>query len=1348
MSPDKIAGGDLRTESRTEEENALIDGVSSALAKFEEAYRCLKTHNDKHPGPFNKRSLQWSLEQANLNKELREAKNLLAESVVEAKESGIEDPIGEARSRAGEGENPSYEKSIYEEIERACNIAKRKNNKSRDGGESTDSTEKEEEEAESETAGADEVAEGTGESENETETSETEDDFDTDEAVARLEKVIEGLPDVAKELVKHCLEIKKREDERIERRYGDQKKWWHRAKKMLNETWGGRFVGGAIKIGQGLAETNAAVLLSGPTGLILSPALFAHGTAAEINGAIQMATSFLEIGFDKKINEINNNIEKLTVELKQALESLGENDDLSFNQILEISEKIRQKEAERLNAQAEKFSLRSKMNLMGLAGGVLGATGRVLARGLPTGFQNFGGADFLSAGHNTSFDLLKGWMFSYKENEVQIARDAGVTIKNIGLSGAAGHGMGSGAALVTKFSLVSGLALAGAAIYLQTRYDKKVIQEFKDEAEKLKNESKKITGDEEENDEGKEVIKPSADESGESTEASRVEEVDSEKLKEKVRALGGNTSEIISEEKRNKLNELEKKKTKDGISDEEWNELMSLRTEANQLLKKWIEEQEAEKGKEESRKEDTPKKVENGKLGDDSEEERIEQERTELVGSDKVVKIEELLRGGYKCKIGKYDRKLVLKNPPEEGIVAGKKVKIKITDTRLNNFIIIADFLEFAEEEEKDKDETLKEKPEDTPPSIDTAKLTKEQELRELIGSNQTIRIDSVSGRHYFAEVAGPTRLIKISNPPEGGIAVGKEIEILVKSVSGESNGIVGAEFIKFAGEEKDKEGGAVEEELDKKKDKKLAGEEGTENPEEVKLRKFREEAKKALHSGAVWVWARRYDDKYENELLPVTNSSGTEEKIEIKSGDYIYFDKITKVNRKEYIRFRMLGKDEEGDELLADPNDFLRILNPDFIARISTRAGKEAARRILIEEYKKIIDTTPEIGGVSPRLGAKEKVPEEPSETEKPPEENWPVIENPPKVEEILPTELSPTKVEPPKEDPPPPAVGGTPTVDDSLPAGTLAETEEYPPAELPPTKVEPPADSPSAEDAPPVTSSPTAEPEKKPRKEEPSREVIRSVDQLKIGDEIIVSNKALRSRGITLAASGELKEFQQDIGTGSRFIFRGEAPENMGNGIFIIENKGKEFIAFADDITDNFEIEKRSEDSRSESSLEDAGANDGDESSADAEPLAVKAVEPPEPKVETPGVLTDDVGGGEEEIGEGVNPTEQKVDRYEFAYEEDEEGGERKNIVIEPGQVWRAQPFIEGDNEPDEFTIEEIKLANKPDGTKELVVKFVDDDEIRSPIDQWAIIFKELELVPKSNADIVDGAEESINK
>ncbi|MEI6144396.1 MAG: hypothetical protein WCP91_02265 [Candidatus Berkelbacteria bacterium] len=341
---------------------------------------------------------------------------------------------------------------------------------------------------------------------------------EADDAAKRLEAAVDKLPARSKELVKLALETKTREDARIEQRYGNQKSLWNRMKKGLNESWGGRALGGLLKVGQGLGEVATSALLAGPTGMLLSPALFSHGAMRGIEGALQVISAFGEYGGDMKIKDANSKIDKMTADLnKLILETEGKSDASHerYKAIHKIAEDIRLAEADKLTAQAGKFSLRAKMNVYGLVGGVLGSASSVLVGGLPTGMQHFGGMfkpgtdlaatyanqfglhNGINIGHHTAIDVTKGWMFGYKGGESAFATAHGANVagtQTVGLGSVAGHGMGA-TALGTKFLLGGGIALAGAAMILQARHDMKGVEELKAAAAALKTEAAGISGD-------------------------------------------------------------------------------------------------------------------------------------------------------------------------------------------------------------------------------------------------------------------------------------------------------------------------------------------------------------------------------------------------------------------------------------------------------------------------------------------------------------------------------------------------------------------------------------------------------------------------------------------------------------------------------------------------------------------------------------------------------------------------------------------------------------------------------------------------------------------------------------
>lgn len=120
---------------------------------------------------------------------------------------------------------------------------------------------------------------------------------------------------------------------------------------------------------------------------------------------------------------------------------------------------------------------------------------------------------------------------------------------------------------------------------------------YSDEVVKIRIDDDGVSGDQNQIIKAKIIELPEIDspeDDAETEEVERVLEIDSEALKKEFRDLGGKMDEVLSPDMIDRLNELEDKRKLAKISDDEWNKLMELRTEANEILKKWIADQKKE----------------------------------------------------------------------------------------------------------------------------------------------------------------------------------------------------------------------------------------------------------------------------------------------------------------------------------------------------------------------------------------------------------------------------------------------------------------------------------------------------------------------------------------------------------------------------------------------------------------------------------------------------------------------------------------------------------------------------------------------------------------------------------
>lgn len=76
-------------------------------------------------------------------------------------------------------------------------------------------------------------------------------------------------------------------------------------------------------------------------------------------------------------------------------------------------------------------------------------------------------------------------------------------------------------------------------------------------------------------------------------ESERVEYVSSSRLIDRVHQFGGHTRDIVDADTRMRINELQSRvdRFKNDLSVEEWNELMGLKTRANELMQAWLDKE-------------------------------------------------------------------------------------------------------------------------------------------------------------------------------------------------------------------------------------------------------------------------------------------------------------------------------------------------------------------------------------------------------------------------------------------------------------------------------------------------------------------------------------------------------------------------------------------------------------------------------------------------------------------------------------------------------------------------------------------------------------------------------------
>lgn len=326
---------------------------------------------------------------------------------------------------------------------------------------------------------------------------------EVDLAVERLKSSLESLSPEAHSFVKTVIDIQQQE----------KGTWW-------KESSLARALGGGLKLGQGLGEfsLSSASFMTGPIGAFLSPAAFAHGSMRTVEGALQIIEAIAEAPASFRIGESTKIIDELTIELSKAVNEF-DGSSAGFEKIKEKSEAIKDKEAYRLDLLAKKYNLRANFNRAGIVGGLAGAAGQALLKGLPTGIQNMGGilvnlskdsSLAIPGPHKTAFDLFKGWMFKYNPTDATALAEHGIkegaekgityatkTIGDYNVSGHSvlGHSIGgvAKASLGMKVGLFGGLALAGAAVIWQTAHDKKESDRYKALAKEMKEKSELLS---------------------------------------------------------------------------------------------------------------------------------------------------------------------------------------------------------------------------------------------------------------------------------------------------------------------------------------------------------------------------------------------------------------------------------------------------------------------------------------------------------------------------------------------------------------------------------------------------------------------------------------------------------------------------------------------------------------------------------------------------------------------------------------------------------------------------------------------------------------------------------------
>lgn len=265
-------------------------------------------------------------------------------------------------------------------------------------------------------------------------------------------------------------ELRRREEERLEQRYG--KGFVGKGRKWLNSTQVGRAVkiGGKIVIG-----TSAAVgagILTGGAGLVLAPAMFALGSKEAVDGAIE-AGQYLVKGRKERLKledakqEYFEKAEKYLSEVETQYEQ-GKISKEQFDQAVAlIIEGIKTSEAEVTQKEnANIISEKHQGRIRGLISGAVGLAGG-LTFGLPLGHQVLGGA-----GHAVRASM-HGINFIYGAGQAHAATVVhhlgGAVGHALTYTNAAGRVIGQGLPLIGKVAIGAAYAGLAARVGLQLR---------------------------------------------------------------------------------------------------------------------------------------------------------------------------------------------------------------------------------------------------------------------------------------------------------------------------------------------------------------------------------------------------------------------------------------------------------------------------------------------------------------------------------------------------------------------------------------------------------------------------------------------------------------------------------------------------------------------------------------------------------------------------------------------------------------------------------------------------------------------------------------------------------------
>jgi len=212
-----------------------------------------------------------------------------------------------------------------------------------------------------------------------------------------------------------------------------------------------------------------------------------------------------------------------------------------------------------------------------------------------------------------------------------------------------------------------------------------------------------------------------------------------------------------------------------------------------------------------------------------------------------------------------------------------------------------------------------------------------EKEREELVGSAQTVKITRViDSRKFVCDIKDKARRVTLSSESPEPVTQGATVKMVITEVRGDDNEFVRADIERVIAPDDEETETSSKNEKDK----------------EEELRNL---VKEALSSGSRWV--HREGTSY-TRVEPI-NKTG--QSIDLADKVFI-LDKIEKEERGWFVEIHEVDKTGEDDKLRIDPEKFRQVLIPESVASMPEGEEKERAKGILIEEFKKELNRTPEV--------------------------------------------------------------------------------------------------------------------------------------------------------------------------------------------------------------------------------------------------------------------------------------------------------------------------------------------------------------------------------------------------